>query len=331
MTTSSEPTARWSRSSAARERRFGVSAKFLAVVTGAALAAALVGCTLAAPEEKPNVLTLEAAQETARSRLGAIRAEELMRFVALERFERRRQLELPGLLAHSETASAGLKLRLLDEARAYCTVLTLVPEGVLDEVRRRFSDPQLDREIASRFCELDSPAGADPVRRRELELELAIALGIPSRELPALDFSRLAGPDAPLPPEDPAFARFVSDGTWSGPDAELRFARLLFQLPTELALREKSDPDAPPPERIARLAERIGAGFQSRILRADAAAAAERRRQALARGDRDAADRALLDWRLARCRLAAVSPGETGEFSAADLRCLREVALLTGE
>lgn len=309
-----------------------------AVIVLAAVTVLLAGCTAAppVPEEEPAELTLAEAERRCCRYLGALRTEEMLRQVAGERFDRRRQLELPGLLAHADTVEDELRLQLLDEARNYCAVVTREREGDLEGIQRRITERQLEFETASRYCRLaalESGTGSDPateIQRRQLEMELALSLGIPSRELPRLDLASLPTEEAELAGVDPEFAAFTAGGGWDDPGAELRYARLLFLLPGELVLRNITDSDGAT-ERLAGLADRIGGGFQQRLLLRKAADAVMRLREARERGDRAQESSALLEWRLAWFRLRAVKPEDSGGYTREDREWLRELAVLTGE
>ncbi|MBR2910079.1 MAG: hypothetical protein IKC05_00585 [Lentisphaeria bacterium] len=199
---------------------------------------------------------LQTAVRTATERSLDMRVLESLQLIAREHVEKSRLLELPGMIYDLPRRLPGLtvendyRLTSLDHALESCRILTTQAKNDLHKVQAEAEKRKIALEQAVRWSKLAyvnnlKKAGINTpdIRNteRDITLELAISSGIPEDMIDRFDFSSLPKPfEIPAVPV-PEYIRKILKSYHASPDAALRFADIVYRLPTELLHRSNSN------------------------------------------------------------------------------------------
>lgn len=210
----------------------------------------------AVPETRP---TLTQMTETAIRKRIDTRILESLQTIAREHVEKSRLLEIPGMISDLPrrlpdlTVENDFRLRVLDHALESCRILTRPAKTDLSRIQRPVEERKIALEQAVLWSKLDYvnrliKAGLSSpdieVLRKDVTLELAISSGIPENVIEKFDFSCLPQPAEVKRPPLPGYLRKITSFYGNAPDAALRFADIVYRLPSELLRRSDSNYDA---------------------------------------------------------------------------------------
>jgi len=271
------------------------------------------------PEAKP---TLALMTETAVKKSVDTRVLESLQTIAREHVEKSRLLEIPGMIYDLPrrlpdlTIENDFRLRVLDHALESCRILTRPAKTDLSRIQRPVEERKIALEQAVLWSKLDHAnrlirAGLSSpdteILRKDVTLELAISSGIPEGMIEKFDFSGLPQPKAIEQPPRPGYLLKITSFYGNEPDAALRFADIVYRLPSELLRRSDSDFDA-----AFRLTLAAGTAIKLGIVRQyledakkkyDAAEEKVRRSTAVPAAVRLDLEQARLAWRIAYFRM----------------------------
>lgn len=199
---------------------------------------------------------LQSAIKTATERSLDMRVLESLQLIAREHVEKSRLLELPGMIYDLPRRLPGLtvendyRLSSLDHALESCSILTTQARNDLHKVQAEVEKRKIAFEQAVRWSKLAyvnnlKKAGINTpdIRNteRDVTLELEISSGIPESMIENFDFSSLPQPyEIPAIPV-PEYIRKILSSYNDSPDTALRFADIVYRLPTELLHRNNSN------------------------------------------------------------------------------------------
>ena len=199
---------------------------------------------------------LQSAIKTATERSLDTRVLESLQFIAREHVEKSRLLELPGMIYDLPRRLPGLtvendyRLSSLDHALESCRILTTQAKNDLNKVQAEVEKCKIAMEQSFRWSKLAyvnnlKKAGINTpdIRNteRDITLELEISSGIPESMINYFDFSSLPQPYEIAAIPVPEYIRQILKSYNAAPDTALRFADIVYRLPTELLHRNNSN------------------------------------------------------------------------------------------
>ena len=218
------------------------------------------GCT--AVQQKTHVpaktqkVSLAQAVRLSVEQSADMRAVESLQLIAREHVEKSRLLELPDMIYDLPRRLGNLsiendfRLDTLDHAIESCRILTCPAQADLNAVQKKAEARKIRREIAFKWVQLAyfrnlKKAGivtqAQKMKEKEIILELSISSGIPEKMIPLFDLDALPEPGAIKPVSLPDYAEKIKAFYNGSPDAALRFADIVYRLPSELLHRKDSN------------------------------------------------------------------------------------------
>ena len=199
---------------------------------------------------------LQSAIKTATERSLDMRVLESLQLIAREHVEKSRLLELPGMIYDLPRRLPGLtvendyRLSSLDHALESCRILTTQAKNDLHKVQAEVEKRKIAMEQSIRWAKLAyvnnlKKAGINtPDLRnteRDITLELEISSGIPEAMINNFDFSSLPQPHEIAAVPVPEYIKQILKSYNASPDTALRFADIVYRLPTELLHRNNSN------------------------------------------------------------------------------------------
>ena len=196
---------------------------------------------------------LETGIQTAIQKTLDARVLEALQKIAREHVEKSRLLELPGLIYDLPRRLPQLnvendyRLQTLENAMEACRILTSPAHADLNKIQARTEKLKIAVEQGIRWAKLDyvrrlKEAGIDRENfkdlQRDMRLELSINAGISEEFIVRFDFNCLPVPRELPPLRTPEYIRKILAHYNSAPDAALRFADIVYRLPTELLQRK---------------------------------------------------------------------------------------------
>lgn len=278
-----------------------------------------------------------------------IRVMDALQDIAREHVEKKRLLELPGMIYDLPgklprmTIENDFRLQILDEALAVCGILTRPAGSDLQRFQSAVEGKKIDFEQSVRWAKLDCIRRLETLgihaadlteKRQDILLELTINAGLPDIMIKRFDYTAL--PDVhsteqtPVPTQLKQLLKYYQ----SAPDAALRFADVIFRLPGELLNRKNADFQA-----AFDIAGHCAAVIKCAIVhdylekaRSDYDAA--RKQLSLTPDDKTAAaamEKARLNWRIAFFRLQHDRVDHLAKYDAGELRFIEDIISLQGK
>ena len=230
------------------------------ILSTALILLCLTGCVSRKAAEKAPVRTvrynLQSAIKTATERSLDMRVLESLQLIAREHVEKSRLLELPGMIYDLPRRLPGLtvendyRLSSLDHALESCRILTTQAKKDLNKVQAEVEKRKIAMEQSFRWAKLAyvnnlKKAGINTpdIRNteRDVTLELEISSGIPDAVIHNFDFSSLPQPHEISAVPVPEYLKKILASYNASPDTALRFADIVYRLPTELLHRNNSN------------------------------------------------------------------------------------------
>ena len=299
-----------------------IAACFLTLLSAAGCLSGSGGAEKSGAVQQEAKPTLVQMTKTAVKKSIDTRVLESLQTIAREHVEKSRLLEIPGMIYDLPrrlpdlTIENDFRLRVLDHALESCRILTRPAKTDLSRVQRPVEERKIALEQAVLWSKLDYvnrliKAGLSSpdieILRKDVALELAISSGIPEREIEKFDFSCLPQPAKVRQPPQPEYLLKITSFYGDAPDAALRFADIVYRLPSELLRRSDSDFDA-----AFRLTLAAGTAIKLGIVRRyledakkkyDSAAEKARRLTVIPAAVRQELEQARLTWRIAYFRM----------------------------
>ena len=239
---------------------FPPAGKKMKILSTALILLCLTGCVSRKAAEKAPVRTvrynLQSAIKTATERSLDMRVLESLQLIAREHVEKSRLLELPGMIYDLPRRLPGLtvendyRLSSLDHALESCRILTTQTKKDLHKVQAEVEKRKIAMEQSFRWAKLAyvnnlKKAGINTpdIRNteRDVTLELEISSGIPEAVIHNFDFSSLPQPHEISAVPVPEYLKKILASYNASPDTALRFADIVYRLPTELLHRNNSN------------------------------------------------------------------------------------------
>ena len=185
-----------------------------------------------------------------------IRVIEALQIIAREHVEKSRLLELPGMINDLPrrlpelTVGNDYRLHILDHALESGRILTRPAHEDLQKIQLAVEKKKIAYEQAVRFSTLDyagrlQRAGINSASIKAMQkdavLELEISSGLPEKMIKNFDYSCLPEPFPLQFPEQPQYVKDILKFYGNSPDSALRFADMIYRLPSELLHRKDSN------------------------------------------------------------------------------------------
>ena len=212
-----------------------------------------------------------------------MRVLESLQLIAKEHVEKSRLLELPGMIYDLPRRLPGLsvandyRLSTLEHAIESCRILTTPAKSDFSKVQAEVEKRKIVLEQSIRWAKLDyvnnmKKAGINTPDVKNMEqdiiLEQEISSGIPEKMIRNFDFSTLPQPAEISVAPTPEYIKKILKKYDSSPDAALRFADIVYRLPTELLHRNDSNFSA-----AFQLVQAVGTAIKQEIIQNYAKAA----------------------------------------------------------
>ena len=207
-------------------------------------------------KQAPPRVTLETAIQTATAKRLDMRVHESLQLIAREHVEKRRLLDLPGMTGDLSrrlptfTVENDYRITILDRAVDTCRILMTRQNKDINQIQEKVERRKIALEQAVFWSKLDYvntlkasgiPHPGLESAEKDIILELTISAGIPQEMIKHFDYTSLPSPQ---PIKEEAVPEYISNmlKSYNGaPESALRFADIVYRLPSELLHRSDSD------------------------------------------------------------------------------------------
>ena len=201
-------------------------------------------------------VTLETAIQTATAKRLDVRVHDALQLIAREHVEKRRLLDLPGMTGDLSrrlptfTVENDYRITILDRAVDTCRILMTRQNKDINLIQEKVEKRKIALEQAIFWSKLDYvntlkasgiPHPGLENAEKDITLELTITAGIPSEMIRRFDYTSLPSPQPIKEEVVPEYISNILKSYNGAPESALRFADIVYRLPSELLHRSNSD------------------------------------------------------------------------------------------